>query len=159
MAYQLLTTLGSVLLRTGRSNIGLPPEIVAFICSFLTLRDLVKFGQTSHANYRLVCGALRNMVHRLVAPFTSKGGVDRFMSMLRSHRAVISGSMALFPLIFCNFSGTISVGPFWAPHNMDIYEPRTGKGGSGVLKYLLEVEGYKEQNLQEQSLREQYDAW
>jgi hypothetical protein len=157
--YQLLTVLGSVVLRTGRSNIGLPPELVAYIWSFLTLKDLVKFGQTSHANYRLVRGALRNTVHRLVAPFTSKGGVDRFMNMLRSERAVISGSMALFPLIFCNFSGTVSIGSFWVPHDMDIYEPKTTKGGSGVLKYLLEVEGYEEQNLEERSLQEQYDAW
>ena len=67
--------------------------------------------------------------------------------------------MALFPLIFCNFSGTNSHGSYWSPRDMDVYEPKTGRGGSGVLKYLLEVEGYKEHNVRERSLREQYDAW
>jgi hypothetical protein len=159
MAYQLKSFIsGPVLLRTGRSNISLPPEIVAYVWSFLTWKDLVKFGRTSRANYRLVRGALRNTVHRLVAPFTLKGGVDRFMGMLRSERAVISGSMALFPLMFCNFSGTNSNGSYWSPRDMDIYEPKRGKDGSGVLKYLLEIEGYEEHNVRERSLREQYDA-
>jgi hypothetical protein len=121
-------------------------------------KDLLKFGRTSRANYRFVRGALRNTVHRLIAPFTPRGGVERFLSMLRSERAVISGSMALFPLIFCNFSGTNSNELNWSPRDMDIYEPNTGRGSSGVLKYLLEVEEYAEHNIRERSLREQYDA-
>ena len=143
---------------TGVLNITLPPEIVAYVWSFLTLRDLLKFGRTSRTNYRVVRGALRNTVYRLISPFTPKGGVDRFFSMLKSERAVISGSMALFPLMFCNFSGTNSNGVYWSPHDMDIYEPKIGKGGSGVVKYMLEVEGYKEQNIRGRSLQEQYDA-
>jgi hypothetical protein len=136
--------LGPTLLRTGESNVSLPPEIVAYVWSFLTLRDLVIFGCTSRANHRLVRGALWNTVYHLIAPFTPKGGVDRFLRMLQSERAVISGSMALFPLLFCNFSGTNHNELYWTPCDMDVYEPKNGKEGSGVLRYLLDVEGYKE---------------
>ena len=154
----ILSSLGPTLLSTGGSNITLPPEIVAYIWAFLTLKDLVKFGCTSRSNYRLVRRALRNTVHRLIAPFTPTAGVDPFLAMLKSERAVISGSMALFPLMFCNFSGTISNEVCWSPRDMDIYEPKTERGGSGVLKYLLEIEGYEEHNIRERSLREQYDG-
>jgi hypothetical protein len=41
---------------------------------------------------------------------------------------------------------------------MDIYEPRVRKKKeSGVLKYMIEVEGYKEGDVEVCTLREQYD--
>ena len=64
--------------------------------------------------------------------------------------------MALFPLLFCNFSGTNN--NHWSPRDMDIYKPKTGKEGSGVLRYLLDVEGYEERKIQERFLRVQYDG-
>jgi len=134
---------GVVSLTAGRSNLRLPPEIVAHVWSLLTLKDLVKFGQTSHSNRQLVRSALRNTIFRLISPFTPKEGVNAFLSMMRSERAVISGSMALYPLMFCNFSGTDGHDMRWYPHDMDIYEPQIGKRESGVLKYMVEVEGYK----------------
>ena len=95
MAYQLNSFIsGPVLLKTGRSNISLPPEIVAYVWSFLTWKDLVKFGRTSRANYRLVRSALRNTVHRLVAPFTLKGGVDRFMGMHQENPKLLNWTWA-----------------------------------------------------------------
>ena len=133
---------GTVSLTAGQMNLCLPPEIVAFVWSFLTLKDLVKFGRTSRSNYQLVRSALRNTVFRLIAPFTPKGGVNGFLSMMRSERVVISGSMALYPLVFCNFSGTNSGDIRWNPNDMDIYEPQIGAWKSGVLRYMVEEEGY-----------------
>ena len=144
--------------QTGQTNLCLPPEIVAYVWSFLTLKDLVKFGRTSRSNYQLVRSALRNTVFRLIAPFTPKGGVNGFLSMMRSERAVISGSMALYPLVFCNFSGTNSGDIRWNPNDMDIYEPQIGARKSGVLRYMVEEEGYRECPMKPRTLREQYDA-
>jgi hypothetical protein len=42
---------------------------------------------------------------------------------------------------------------------MDIYELKLGKGReSRVLKYMMEVEGYKEGDVKGRTLREQYDG-
>jgi hypothetical protein len=42
---------------------------------------------------------------------------------------------------------------------MDIYEPKLGKGReSRVLKYMMEVEGYKEGDVKGCTLQEQYDG-
>ena len=71
-----------------------------------------------------------------------KGGVNGFLSMMRSEWAVISGSMALYPLVFCNFSGTNSGDIHWNLNDMDIYEPQIGAQKSGVLRYMVEEEGY-----------------
>jgi hypothetical protein len=139
--------LGPTLLRTGGLNVSSPPEIVAYVWLFLTLKDLVTFGCTSRANHHLVHGALWNMVYHLIAPFIPKRGVDHFLCTLQLECAVISCLMALFPLMFCNFSRTNN------------NEPKRGKEGSGVLRYLLDVEGYEERKIQERSLREKYDAW
>ena len=153
-----LSIVGTVSLTAGQTNLCLPPEIVAYVWSFLTLKDLVKFGRTSRSNYQLVRSALRNTVFRLIAPFTPKGGVNGFLSMMRSKRAVISGSMALYPLVFCNFSGTNSGDIRWNPNDMDIYEPQIGARKSGVLRYMVEEEGYRECPMKPRTLREQYDA-
>jgi hypothetical protein len=135
---------GTVSLTAGQSNLCLPPEIIAYVWSFLTLKELVKFGRTSRSNHQLVRSALKNTIFRLIAPFTPRKGVNEFLNMMRSERAVISGSMALYPLVFCNFSGTNSSDVRWNPHDMDIYEPEIEEQKSGVLKYMVDEEGYRE---------------
>src|SRR5882762_7351177 len=54
---------GTVSLSAGQSCTCLPPESVAYIWSYLTLKDLVKFGHTSHQNYHLVRSALKNTIY------------------------------------------------------------------------------------------------
>ena len=140
-------------------KIRLPPEIVAYIWSFLTLKELVNFGGTSRLNRKLVFSALRNTVYRLIEPFTPNRGVNGLLSTLKAERAVISGSMALYPLLFCNFSGTNSGDLYWKPHDMDIYKPQFGQNHeSGVLKYLQEAEGFMVVKTNTLTLREQYDT-
>ena len=41
---------------------------------------------------------------------------------------------------------------------MDIYEPHVGERPSGVVKYLVEVEGYQESAIRRWTLRERYDS-
>src|ERR1700722_5699223 len=87
---------GIVSLSAGQLCTCLPPEIVAYIWSYLTLKDLVKFGHTSCQNYHLVCCAGKNTIYRLIALFRTKGGVDQFLYMMKTEQAVILWSMALW---------------------------------------------------------------
>jgi len=103
----------------------------------MVIKDILKFAHTSHANFSLFCTALKSTIYHLIAPFTTQYGVDQFLMMLKSERAVISGSVALYALIFCNFSATDSSGVQWLPHDMDVYELHVG-GGSGVLCYMVQ---------------------
>ena len=75
---------GVVLLTVGFSTLHLPPEIVVHIWSLLTLKDLVKFSQTSQSNRWLVHSTLKNTIFQLILPFTPKEGVDAFLSMMMS---------------------------------------------------------------------------
>jgi hypothetical protein len=102
----------------------------------LVLSDHRGFGARRFYIARQLCvrEAVRSTIERLIRLFAETNGGVKFRDMLKSNRAVISGSMALFPMTSCNFSGTDSSGTCWSPKDMDIYEPDTGKE-SGVLRY------------------------
>src|SRR6267154_1961444 len=61
-------------------------------------------------------------------------------SMLKSQKAVISGSIVLYPMISTNFSGTNSNSDHWLPSDMDIYMNNTR---SPLIDYMIQIEGFK----------------
>jgi hypothetical protein len=117
--------------------------MVAHIWSYLTIQDLLLLSRTSRANHSLVRSAIKSTIYRLIAPFTTEKGVQSFLSVLGSQRSVISGSTALYPIISSNFSGTNRNSKHWLPIDMDIYEPRTSEPISPIIKYMIDVEGFR----------------
>jgi hypothetical protein len=92
----------------------------------------------------LVQSAIKTTIYRLIAPFATEKGVQSFLSVLKSQKSVISGSIALYPMVSSNFSGTNHNSNHWLPVDMDIYEPRTDKTVSPIVQYMINVEEFKE---------------
>lgn len=128
----------------GQLTIALPPEMVGQVWSELTLPDLMVYGASSSANYAIVQNAINRLLHNLIDRFVPQGGLELFMAMLRAERAVISGSMALFFLFSCSYTGANSSGMDWSPADMDIFEPNIGSRMSEVVRYLISTEGFVE---------------
>ncbi|KAG6371570.1 hypothetical protein JVT61DRAFT_9277 [Boletus reticuloceps] len=86
------------------------------------------YGGTSSVNYKLMHEATCCRLVRSVQPF----GLDPndFAQILHTHRAVVSGSFALF--VFDRSGG-------WTPEDMDVYVPR---GRMGQVINLLRALGY-----------------
>jgi hypothetical protein len=118
--------------------------MVAQIWSELTLPDLLIYGGTSTTNYAIVQNAINRSLHKLIDKFIFNGGMEQFLNLLQSTRAVISGSMALFFLFSCSFTGVNSSTMKWSPADMDIYELNIGQEVSEVVRYLISMEGFKE---------------
>ena len=123
---------------------GFPPETIAHVWSYLTIKDLVKYGATSRVNYNTVFSAITNTIHRLLLPFAAEHGVLQFLNMLKFEKAVVLGSTTLCLMISFNFSGTDSSGTHWHPNDIDLYKPICRKENSGVVRYLVSVKGFLE---------------
>ena len=133
-----------------------PPETIAHVWSYLTIKDLVKYGATSRANYNTVFSAITNTIHRLLLPFAAEHGVLQFLNMLKFEKAVVSGSTALYPMISSNFGGTDSSGTHWHPNDMDLYEPICREENSGVVRYLVSIKGFVEIGKRKHLMAETY---
>jgi hypothetical protein len=142
----------------GQGRIGalLPLEMVAKVWSELTMVDLVVYGGTSKANYVIVQASIKTSLDRLLLPFVQSEGVDQFLNVLSVERAVVSGSMALHFMLSCSLTG-VEGGETWGPADMDIYEPNDEDKHSGVVKYLIVEEGYKEVQCKVSALGDGYN--
>jgi hypothetical protein len=128
----------------GQLTILLPPEMVGEVWSWLTLVDLMQYAYTSTVNYQIIQGAITHSLHSLIDGFVPYGGFNRFMAMLRSERAVISGSTDLFFMFCCSYTGVNSSQLNWRPADMDIFELNNRGHLSQVVKYLVASEGFSE---------------
>jgi len=140
----------------GDISLFLPLEMVAKVWSELTMADLIVYGGTSKANYAIVQASIRSSLEHLLLPFVRSGGVNQFLSVLSTERAVISGSMALFFMLSCSLTGVQS-GQGWGPADMDVYEPNDEDRRSNIVGYLIVEEGYKEVGSKVSALGEGYN--
>jgi hypothetical protein len=129
----------------GQLNIHMPPKIVGQVWLNLSVPDLTIYGGTSSFNYTAIQSAIRDSICRFVGPFVANQGFDNFMTVLSFEKAVISGLVPLFIMFSCSLTGAEADEGKWKPADMDIYEPSSGECGvSGMAKYLIGVERFKE---------------
>ncbi|KAH7903734.1 hypothetical protein BJ138DRAFT_1120097 [Hygrophoropsis aurantiaca] len=104
-------------------------EIAQKICGYLTVQDIVLYASTARQNYIAFHDYLgTKRLRDTIGPFVPN--VPRFLSALRTHSSVVSGSVALH---FFDPAGN------WVPEDMDIYVPSERK--KKMLRFL-ETIGY-----------------
>jgi hypothetical protein len=113
-------------------------ELVHRIWEFLSMPDLLVYGNTSAATHTQVQDFIRRKTNDEIGRLCQNP--EAFRSMLWKNKSIISGSVALAALIpdqLCD----------WQPSDMDIYT--TSEMVKNVVTYLEKVEGYKVESTKE----------